>query len=304
MNRWWIYQRERFPVLGHGPLILAFSASALTFSALLHGDRLDAPEHPWLKAGIAAFLSCFLFFLQLRIADEFKDFEEDSRWRPYRPVPRGLVRLGELGWIFAGSACLQLLLALWLSPRLLLVLVPAWTYLALMSHEFFAREWLKARPITYLWTHMLIMPIVDFYATACHWLAQGLPAHPGLKWFLLASFSNGILIETGRKLRSPSEEEEGVQTYTRLWGARRAPLVWLACQGATALLAVAAAHGVRFAGPVAAASAALFLVAALLVRRFLREFPGRSGKPFEAFTGLWTLAMYLLLGPVPFLLRR
>ena len=26
--RWWIYQRERFPLLGHGPLIAAFSFSA------------------------------------------------------------------------------------------------------------------------------------------------------------------------------------------------------------------------------------------------------------------------------------
>ena len=40
-----------------------------------------------------------VFFLQLRIADEFKDFAEDSRFRPYRPVPRGLVTLTELGWV-------------------------------------------------------------------------------------------------------------------------------------------------------------------------------------------------------------
>ena len=55
-----------------------------------------------------AFATAFLFFLQLRIADEFKDFEEDSRYRPYRPVPRGLVRLRELGWLGAAAACLQL----------------------------------------------------------------------------------------------------------------------------------------------------------------------------------------------------
>ena len=53
---------------------------------------------------VVAFVTCFLFFLQLRIADEFKDFEEDTRYRPYRPVPRGLVTLRELGWIGGGAA--------------------------------------------------------------------------------------------------------------------------------------------------------------------------------------------------------
>ena len=59
-----------------------------------------------------------LFFLQLRIADEFKDFEDDARYRPYRPVPRGLVTLRELAWVGVGAAAIQLALALWLEPSL------------------------------------------------------------------------------------------------------------------------------------------------------------------------------------------
>src|SRR5207247_10262010 len=42
-----------------------------------------------------SFVTCLLFFLQLRIADEFKDFEEDSKYRPYRAVPRGTARSEE-----------------------------------------------------------------------------------------------------------------------------------------------------------------------------------------------------------------
>jgi 4-hydroxybenzoate polyprenyltransferase len=303
MKRWWVYQRERFPLLAHGPLIFAFSTSALTFSALLHGDRIDAPGERWGLAWATAFLTCLVFFLQLRIADEFKDAEEDRRWRPYRPVPRGLVRLRELGWVFAGGAVLQAGFAWILQPTLFFVLVPAWSYLALMSHEFFAREWLKARPITYLWTHMLIMPIVDLYATSCHWLARGLPPHPGLKWFLAVSFANGVLIELGRKLRRPEDEEDGVDTYTRLWGGRTAPVIWLGVLGATVLLAVLAAGEIGTAGPTAGVGAAAFAVAAWQVQRFRREFPDRSGKGFETFTGLWTLVLYLGLGPIPYLVR-
>src|SRR5207244_2784241 len=105
-------------------------------------------------------------FLQLRIADEFKDFEEDARYRPYRPVPRGLVTLRELGRLGAAAALIQLFLALVLDPSLVLLLAVAWIYLALMSKEFFVGEWLKQHPIPYLISHMVIIPLVDFYATA------------------------------------------------------------------------------------------------------------------------------------------
>ena len=95
MKRWWIYQMERFPLAAHAPLIAAFSACAVSFSSLL--DR--APVPGW-QAYLVAFGVCLLMFLQLRIADEFKDAEDDARWRPYRPVPRGLIRLPELRWVF------------------------------------------------------------------------------------------------------------------------------------------------------------------------------------------------------------
>ena len=172
LQRAWIYQRERFPIAGHGPLILCFSLSALSFSAVLHDDTQSfLASSPWLPA-IVSFTTCFLFFLQLRIADEFKDFEEDSLYRPYRPVPRGLVTLRALGFVFVAAALIQLVLALLLEPRLLIMLAIAWIYLALMTREFFVRKWLVSHPITYLWTHMLIMPLVDLYATACHWRPQ------------------------------------------------------------------------------------------------------------------------------------
>ena len=69
-ERWWIYQRERFPVFGHGALIAAFSLSAVCYSSLLRGS--DA--FPTLRGALVAFVCCFLTFLQLRISDEFKDF--------------------------------------------------------------------------------------------------------------------------------------------------------------------------------------------------------------------------------------
>ena len=33
-NRWWIYQKERFPVFAHGPLVVVFCLAVMLFSAL------------------------------------------------------------------------------------------------------------------------------------------------------------------------------------------------------------------------------------------------------------------------------
>jgi 4-hydroxybenzoate polyprenyltransferase len=295
-NRWWVYQRERFPVLAHGPLVLAFSSSAVCFSHLLRGQS-DWPA--WSGLGIA-FVTCLLFFLGLRIADEFKDIEEDTKFRPYRPVPRGLVTLRELGWIGAGAAVVQLGLAACLAPRLIVILFAGWLYLALMSNEFFVREWLKARPVTYLWTHMFIMPIVDLYATACDWVPAGekLPP-PGLFWFLAASFCNGIVIEFGRKIRAPADEENGVQTYSFLWGRSTAVLAWLGMMLATATCATLAAWRIGFTIPVAAGTGMIFLLGLAAGANFLRSPRPGNGRRFELLAGIWTLVLYLSLGIIP-----
>lgn len=298
-NKWWVYQRERFPVFAHSPLLLAFSFSAISYSGLLRG-KIEWPEA---KAIVVAFFTSLLFFLQLRIADEFKDFDEDSRYRPYRPVPRGLVKLSELKMLFVLSAISQLILAVFLQPSLVILLVLAWTYLTLMSVEFFARDWLKARPITYMWTHMLIVPLVDYYATACDWLANGQSQPNGLLWFLLVSFCNGIVIEVGRKLRAPADEEEGVQTYTVLWGRNIAVAVWLSAKFATAIFAILAAVNIAFVIPVAILLTIFLLAAVVIAVRFLHQPESKTAKLFEAMSGLWTLALYLSLGAIPLLVK-
>jgi 4-hydroxybenzoate polyprenyltransferase len=298
-NRWWVYQRERFPIVGHGLLIAAFSFSAVSFSSVLRG-RVAPPE---LASLIAAFASAFLFFLQLRIADEFKDHEEDARCRPYRPVPRGLVSLPELGTVGVAAALVQLGLGLWLGSALAVLLLPVWAYLGLMSKEFFARDWLKARPFTYMWTHMLIMPLIDLYSTACDWWTAAGVAPPGLAWFLVVSFFNGMVIEIGRKIRAPQDEEPGVETYTAVWGRRKAVLAWLGSLLLTGASAVLAASLIGLAASMAAVLAALLGLAAAVGWSFLRRPVTARARLFEPMSGAWTLVVYLGLGGLPLLMR-
>jgi 4-hydroxybenzoate polyprenyltransferase len=297
-RRFWTYQAERFPVFGHGILIAAFSFSAVSFSALLRG------EAGWPGAGsiLVAFASTFLFFLQLRIADEFKDFEEDARYRAYRAVPRGLVSLRELGLLGGLTVLIQLGLALWLEPALVWLLLLVWGYMALMSRDFFAQAWLKARPAAYLWSHMLIVPLIDLYATACDWRVAGdVAPHGGLVWFLIVSFFNGVVIEIGRKVRAPQDEEPGVETYSSLWGRRKAMMIWLGAMLLTVVSAWLAARQIDFALPVVILLVILLLAATMIAGRFLQKPVTDRARLIEPMSGLWTLLLYLSVGAIPML---
>jgi 4-hydroxybenzoate polyprenyltransferase len=300
LKRWWVYQRERFPVLGHGPLIAAFSFCAVSVSALLRGSE----TLPGVAKLAVAFVTCLLFFLQLRIADECKDFAEDARWRPYRPVPRGLVSLRELRWLFIAAAVVQLMLALWLEWRLVGLLAVTWAYLALMYKEFFVRDWLKRWPIVYMVSHMAIMPLIDLFATGTDWLVEGTGPPAGLAAFLLASFFNGMVIEVGRKLRSPADEEKGVETYTALWGRPVALAAWWGVMLTTALCGVWVGVSLGTPGFIAGVLGVFLLVSAAIAAWFVRDPRPQRGKVLEAVSGVWTLVLYVVLGAWPWLAKE
>jgi 4-hydroxybenzoate polyprenyltransferase len=325
MNRWVVYQQERFPLAGHGPLVAAFSASAVCFSSAVR-RHIAVPSS---RALVVAFLTSLLFFLQLRIADEFKDREDDARYRPYRPVPRGLVTLRELASVGVAAAAAQLALALWLHPPLAWLLLPAWAYLTLMTREFFVGRWLKAHPVVYMTSHMMILPLVDFYATACDWRVAGLHRPPdGLLWFLVVSYLNGLVIEIGRKTRAPFDEEEGVETYSVLWGVPGAVRAWLGAIGLTALAAWQASIRVGTERPTVVFLTVLVGACVVAAVRFVlltfndprvpvsrRRVQSRvagfcasllfcgsgraNGKSIELMSGVWTILMYLGLGAAP-----
>jgi 4-hydroxybenzoate polyprenyltransferase len=296
MKRWIVYQRERFPLAGHGPLVAAFSASAVCFSSLVRG-RVALPSAASL---LVAFVTSLLFFLQLRIADEFKDYEDDARYRPYRPVPRGLVSLRALAWVGVGAAAIQFALAILLEPSIAWLLAIAWVYLALMTREFFVRRWLKRHAVVYMTSHMMILPLVDLYATACDWWVAGLrQPPPGLYWFLIVSYLNGLVIEIGRKTRVPADEEPGVETYSALWGTNGAVRAWLSAVLITAFAAWRAAARIGTEVPMLLLLAVLVAACGAVAFRVVRRGVPGSGTSIELMSGVWTVLMYIGLGAVP-----
>ncbi len=291
-NRWWVYQRERFPIFKHGLLIAAVCFGTLAFSM---------PTGEWPGPAVAvlyacAFATAFLFFVQLRIADEFKDDDEDRRCRPSRPVPRGLVKLGELKAIAFAAAALQLGLAWWVSPRLPVTLAAVWSYMLLMTKEFFAPGWLKRHAVAYLLSHLLILPLIYFYISAFGWLAAGQPPPGGLGFLLAYGFFNGLVVEVGRKVWAPADEIPGVQTYSRLWGYKAATLVWMGAVLAAAVSGLLAADRGGSAGPLLGLVFGLGVAGFPGVRRFLALAQRRDAERIERMSGIFALVTHVGLG--------
>jgi 4-hydroxybenzoate polyprenyltransferase len=92
LKRIYIYQKERFPIFGHGLLVASFSFSAISYSRICRGVDGFVDGKTYL---VGIFTTISLFML-VRIFDEFKDAEEDAKFRKNLPVPRGLISLKEL----------------------------------------------------------------------------------------------------------------------------------------------------------------------------------------------------------------
>jgi len=287
--RWRLYFRERFPLLLHAPVIAVFSWSSFAYVRALQGDRAFPAAVPL----AVAFVVVLLCFLQLRILDEFKDFEDDSRFRPYRPVPAGIVTLRSLGWLWVIAAVVQVAASALLGAHVLLMLIVVWGYSGLMAVEFFARTWLKARPVAYMASHMVVIPLIVAYIAACAGARE--PVTP-LLWFAGMSYLSFCVFEIGRKIRSPADEQEGVETYSALWGRRGAVSRWLAVMAGAGVLGIFAAREIDALPLTTGLAAAAFVLAAGYGRKFLTDPRPARGKIFLALSGIWLVAMFLALG--------
>jgi 4-hydroxybenzoate polyprenyltransferase len=292
------YQAERFPLRRNAPVLFAYGAAMAAISAHLAG-------RPWPSAGavFSAFVVVLLVFFQLRVCDEVKDREHDARWQPERPIPRGLISLREVVLTGVATIPVALAAALLLDARLLWPLLAIWVWVGLMTVEFFVPAWLRARPVAYMVSHMVVVPLITLYATACEWLPREAGPPPGIGLLLALSYANGCVNEIGRKMRAPESERPGVETYTALWGMRSAAFAWLGCILA-ALLPMVALGFLAGAGLAIGAVGLIGAAAALgLVLRFLAGPTAALGKAFDVVSGLWVLVSYAALGILPGLLR-
>lgn len=295
LKRLYVYQKERFPLIGHGLLVASFSFSAISYS------RICRNTHGFVNLSVflVGIFTTITLFMLVRILDEFKDAEDDKKYRPHLPVPRGLMRLSELrniGWILF---VLQIGVNAWFQPKMLGIFAGVILYLALMSKEFFVSKWLKAHQFWYVTSHMFIIPLIDIYASGLDWYLADAEAPTGLLFFFAVSYMNGIVLEIGRKIRAPQNESEGVLTYSAMLGKQRSVGLWLGALLLTLGLSIAASAYAGYGQTALIILGLVFILCAAPALFFLRKADSRSEKAIELASALWTIAMYLCLGGIP-----
>ena len=254
-----IYLNERFPLGKNSLFVLIFTLSGYIYAGLLYnskiiksilskevngvplfwGKEIDKVPIIWYKL-FPLFIIIFMFFFQLRITDEFKDYEEDLKYRPYRPVQRGIISLKALGKIGIATIIIQIILAHVINPKLIYFMLLVWIYMFLMTKEFFIKNWLTERILIYALSHVVIMIFITLvilkgtgYILESHFLETlylSLERYEknifiGLIPLFALNYLNGIVLEIGRKTRRANEEEYGVQTYSKLWGRKKAVFI-------------------------------------------------------------------------------
>jgi 4-hydroxybenzoate polyprenyltransferase len=294
--RLWTYQAERFPLAKTSVLLAVFTAAGLSLSAHL-AER--APPPAW--TFIAVWLATAVIFFQLRAADEFKDLEDDRRYRPERPIPRGLVSLRLILSLAAVGGVVAVALAASITPLLLGPLLLVWFWLGLMTFEFFVPAWLKARPLVYLVSHMAIMAFIDLFVTATEWLPHSAVPPVGIWIFVVLSCVNGCVLEFGRKVWAPESERAGVETYSALFGPKQSAWAWaMLCVAAWLLLSVIGL--ISGASWLAAVLGAIALAPVLIAAHRFSGAPTPAGqKRIDQLAGLWVFACYAIAGFAPYL---
>ncbi len=291
------YQKERFPLILNGIVIAVFTFSAISYSRICSEKTgfIDSVDY------IFGFLITLSLFLMVRILDEFKDKADDAKYRKYLPVPRGLIKLKTLKLIGFIVVAIQLVIVLFFQLDMWYLYLIVIAYLSLMTVEFFISDWLKKNQMVYILSHMFIMPLIDIYASGLDWLLEGTTPSFGLTWFFLVSYFNGIVLEFGRKMKIPEHEEEGVVSYTKLYGTTKAPLYWMLFLTVTYGFTLAASSYANFGTYAYVTFTTVFLISIIPAILFIKKPTKQKAKMIEIASAFWTFLMYLGLGAIPML---
>ena len=329
-----IYLNERFPLGKNSLFVLIFTLSGYIYAGLLYnskiiksilskevnrvplfwGKEIDKVPIIWYKL-FPLFIIIFMFFFQLRITDEFKDYEEDLKYRPYRPVQRGIISLKALGKIGIATIIIQIILAHVINSKLIYFMLLVWIYMFLMTKEFFIKNWLTERILIYALSHVVIMIFITLvilkgtgYILESHFLETlylSLERYEknifiGLIPLFALNYLNGIVLEIGRKTRRADEEEHGVQTYSKLWGRKKAVVVLsLLFVIEYFLVILGLAHTYEkyfFFGGLTLLI--ILIVSIYFMVKFLKK--DLSGKIVETVSGLWIIFSSMSMGLLPY----
>lgn len=221
LKRWGTFVKERFEPVSRSLMILTFVGANAYFAHAVSGASFAAWDIAW------SVVVCGLIFFHLRLFDEWKDYDVDCEVNPRRPLPRGLIDLGEYRVVTGVVIVLEVVAAALIGPvAAVAVLVPV-GYSLVMLKEFFVGDWLRPKLELYAVTHTLVAAWIALFlysALTGVWFWEIPPAFlavMAMAWMLFNIF------EFARKTFAEDEERSNVESYSRrLTPVGASALVW------------------------------------------------------------------------------
>ena len=195
-------------------------------------------------------------------------------------------------------------------------MIIVWFYMFLMAKEFFIKEWLTKRILIYALSHVIIMIFITLViVNATQYIvlgeAENIIKFGALQWYrhnidialiplFTLNYLNGIVLEIGRKTRRADEEEHGVQTYSKLWGKKKAAVILsllFAVEYFLVILGLSYTYEKYFLF-----SGLVLLIILIISIYFMIKFLKKdlSGKIVESVSGLWIVFSSMGLGLLPY----
>jgi 4-hydroxybenzoate polyprenyltransferase len=236
---------ERFNPLSHFVMITLFVACHF-FAARL-GEHAVVRS---IGAIVALSIGTAAFFFKLRVYDEIKDYEVDRKFKPTRPLARGLVTIAELKRVIVACIIVELAAFGLVSQQAACAIAVAIVYSLLMYKEFFIGPILRPHLTTYAVTHTFVSAILSLTLLST---LHGRFFWQETRGAFLFAFANWCLFnifEFGRKTYATSEERPGIDSYSSIFGRYGAAALSVAMAAITAAVVPCISGAPRLAAAV------------------------------------------------------
>lgn len=164
---------------------------------------------------ITGYMIIWLVFLHMRLFDEVKDYEDDRKYNPDRPLARKLIGLEEFGLITLCCIILQFIIASVMRWPIFASYMMLLCFTLLMRMEFFVGKWMKSKLELYAITHTFSAFMISMMIHTIVCFSDFAAADNGFIIFALGNWLVFNVFEFGRKTFAKEEEQEGVDSYSK-----------------------------------------------------------------------------------------
>lgn len=288
LNKWWQFILERFNPWSHLPMIFVFLLAhffiATSTSDLLH-----------VRFYLLLFIAIILFYFQLRLYDEVKDYALDCIINKNRPLPRGLLNHRQMYHGLMICIFINIFIFFLQGKESLLAYLIALSYSFLMYKEFFISKWIRSHLVFYAITHTFVTVLLSFsiFSFLTKLPLSLLIQNPHLFYFALINWCLFNIFEFGRKTFAKSEENIAVETYSKYFGQKGA--VALVCS--QILLACFLAFKLEHLNKVNLgwSLSALFIAYGAYAFLYLRLDSYKAASKYRTFSSFYIVLFYIIL---------